>query len=145
MTRLCDLMHDTRPLALPPTVVVKRACEEMCSHHTSAVLVTHPDGHLLGYCRRQGCSESHPRRRDDEESDNDFSPHYSHRGFAPHVGRGIPPFARDRKRKHRRPRVAAQFQKRRLVTFGTGARLVGAFALDQPLLAPTIFSRRRCC
>jgi CBS domain-containing protein len=48
MTRLFDLIHDKSPLTLPPAVSVKRACEEMRSHRRSAVMVTHPDGYLIG-------------------------------------------------------------------------------------------------
>ena len=48
MTRLCELIHDKRPLTLHPAVSVKRACEEMRNHRKTVVMVTHSDGYLIG-------------------------------------------------------------------------------------------------
>jgi CBS domain-containing protein len=48
MTRLTDLIHDAKPISLRPAVTVKRACEEMRKNGASAVLVTDPDGDLVG-------------------------------------------------------------------------------------------------
>jgi CBS domain-containing protein len=48
MTRLSDLIRDPKPLTLQPAISVRRACEEMRNCRASAVLVTHPDGYLLG-------------------------------------------------------------------------------------------------
>jgi CBS domain-containing protein len=48
MTRLSDLIHRQDLRNLPPTTTVKRACEQMRAHRTTAVLVGQNDGHLLG-------------------------------------------------------------------------------------------------
>jgi len=48
MTRLADLICESKPLSLRPAVTVKRACEEMRKNGATAALVTHPDGSLLG-------------------------------------------------------------------------------------------------
>jgi CBS domain-containing protein len=49
MTRLSDLIHETNLPTLSPGTTVKRACEEMRDHCTTAALVVHQDdGYLLG-------------------------------------------------------------------------------------------------
>ena len=56
MTQLTDLIRGSNPLRLPPRVTVKRACEEMLKNATTAALVTHSDGRLVGiFTDRDAC------------------------------------------------------------------------------------------
>jgi CBS domain-containing protein len=56
MTQLSDLVRDSNPLTLPPAVTVKRACQEMLQNGTTAALVTHSDGSLVGiFTGRDAC------------------------------------------------------------------------------------------
>jgi CBS domain-containing protein len=56
VTLLTDLIRDSNPLTLPPAVTVKRTCEEMLKNGTTAALVTHSDGSLLGiFTGRDAC------------------------------------------------------------------------------------------
>jgi CBS domain-containing protein len=56
MTQLTELIRGSNPLTLPPAVTVKRACEEMLKNSTTAALVTHSDGRLVGiFTDRDAC------------------------------------------------------------------------------------------
>jgi len=56
MTQLTDLIRGSNPLTLPPAVTVKRAGEEMLKNATTAALVTHSDGRLVGiFTDRDAC------------------------------------------------------------------------------------------
>jgi CBS domain-containing protein len=56
VTQLTDLIRDSNPLRLTPAVTVKRACQEMLKNETTAALVTHSDGRLVGiFTGRDAC------------------------------------------------------------------------------------------
>ena len=45
---MLDIIHDQRPVKLPPTATVKEACRRMKERRVGAVLVTEDDDRLLG-------------------------------------------------------------------------------------------------
>lgn len=45
---MTDIVHSRRPLCLPPEATVEQAAQTMREHHVGAILVTAPDGGLLG-------------------------------------------------------------------------------------------------
>lgn len=45
---MSDIVHDQKPLAMPPTALVKEACARMRERRVGAVLVTDAQQHLLG-------------------------------------------------------------------------------------------------
>ena len=56
MSQVTELIRGSNPLTLPPAVTVKQACEEMLKNATTAALVTHSDGRLVGiFTDRDAC------------------------------------------------------------------------------------------
>ena len=45
---MLDIVHDQKPLTLPPTATVREACKRMAERRVGAVLVTADDDHLVG-------------------------------------------------------------------------------------------------
>lgn len=45
---MSEVVHSRRPICLPPEATVREAAETMKQHHIGAVLVSSPDGRLLG-------------------------------------------------------------------------------------------------
>ncbi|MCW5771527.1 MAG: CBS domain-containing protein [Rhodospirillaceae bacterium] len=45
---MSDIVHDQKPVTLPPTAMVKEACARMRERRVGAVLVTDAGRHLLG-------------------------------------------------------------------------------------------------
>jgi CBS domain-containing protein len=48
MRKLHDIVFDQKPLTLPPTATVKEACQAMRDRRVGSVIVTEPDGTLVG-------------------------------------------------------------------------------------------------
>lgn len=48
MRKLHDIVFEQKPLTLPPTATVKEACQAMRDRRAGSVLVTEPDGALVG-------------------------------------------------------------------------------------------------
>lgn len=48
MRHLSDIVREQRPLTLPPSATVKKACQSMNDRHLGAVLVTEKHGRLVG-------------------------------------------------------------------------------------------------
>ena len=48
MRKLHEIVFEQKPLTLPPTATVKEACQAMRDRRAGSVLVTEPDGALVG-------------------------------------------------------------------------------------------------
>ena len=48
MRKLHEIVFEQKPLPLPPTATVKEACQAMRDRRAGSVLVTEPDGALVG-------------------------------------------------------------------------------------------------
>ena len=99
MRKLSDLVYNQRPITMQSSDTVVSACERMRDTRAGSVLITDPQGRLLGIftgrdavCRgRRPPPGTHAsRRRDDAITGDPHTQQDHHRRPAPDVGRRLP-------------------------------------------------------